>query len=77
MKYIAAITDEDICFEIKTAATELEEDNQIRFPDTGTRTEFLDDCITGVMDKLEIYETYCPDYRMEILDLACLYGYHL
>ena len=77
MKYIATITDEDIRFEIETAATELEEDNQISFPDSDSRTEFIDDCITGVMDKLNLYETYMPDYRMEVLDLAGLYGYQL
>ena len=75
MKYIATITDEDIRFEIENAATELEEDHQIAFPDSDSRTEFLDDCITGVMDKLNLYETYMPDYRMEVLDLADTYGY--
>jgi hypothetical protein len=77
MKYIATITDEDIRFEIETAATELEEDNQISFPDSDSRAEFLDDCITCVMDKLNLYETYMPDYRMEVLDLADTYGYQL
>ena len=77
MKYIATITDEDVRFEIETAAKELEEDNQISFPDSDSRAEFLDDCITGVMDKLNLYETYMPDYRMEVLDLADTYGYQL
>ena len=77
MKYIATITDEDIRFEIETAATELEKDQQIAFPDRDSRTEFLDDCIIGVMDKRNLYETYMPDYRMEVLDLAGLYGYQL
>ena len=77
MKYIATITDEDIRFEIETAATELEEDNQISFPDSDSRAEFLDVCFIGVMDKLDLYETYCPDYRMEVLDLADTYGYQL
>ena len=44
---------------------------------TASRAEFLDDCIIGVMDKLDLYETYCPDYRMEVLDLADTYGYQL
>lgn len=77
MKYNATITDEDIRFEIENAATELEEDHQIAFPDSDSRTEFIDDCITGVMDKLDLYETYMPDYRMEVLDLADTYGYQL
>ena len=77
MKYIVTITDEDVRFEIENAATELEEDHQIAFPDSDSRTEFIDDCITGVMDKLNLYETYMPDYRMEVLDLAGLYGYQL
>jgi hypothetical protein len=55
----------------------LEEDNQISFPDSDSRAEFLDDCIIGVMDKLNLYETYMPDYRMEVLDLADTYGYQL
>ena len=73
----STITDEDVRFEIETAATELEEDHQIAFPDIDSRAEFLDDCITGVMDKLNLYETYMPDYRMEVLDLADTYGYQL
>ena len=77
MKHISTITDEDVRFEIETAATELEEDHQIEVPDSDSRTEFLDDCITGVMDKLNLYETYMPDYRMEVLDLADTYGYQL
>ena len=77
MKHISTITDEDIRYEIETATTELEEDHQIAFPDSDSRAEFLDDCITGVMDKLNIYETYMPDYRMEVLDLADLYGFQL
>ena len=77
MKYIASITDEDVRSEIEMATTELEEDHQIAFPDSDSRAEFLDDCITGVMDKLNIYETYMPDYRMEVLDLADTYGYQL
>ena len=77
MKYTATITDEDIRFEIETAATELEEDQQIAFPDGDIRTEFLDDCVTGVMDKRNLYETYMPDYRMEVLDLADTYCYQL
>ncbi len=77
MKYIATITDEDVRFEIETATTELEEDHQIAFPDSDSRAELLDDCITGVMDKLDLYETYCSDYRMEVLDLADTYGYQL
>ena len=77
MKNIATITDEDVRFEIETAATQLEEDQQIAFPDSDSRAEFLDGCITGVMDKLNIYETYMPDYRMEVLDLADTYGYQL
>ena len=39
MKYIATITDEDVRFEIEMAATELEEDHQIVFPDSDSRTE--------------------------------------
>ena len=76
-KHIAIITDADIRFEIETAANELEEGNQIHFPDSDARTEFLDDCISCILDKFDLYEHYCPDYAMEILDVAKLYGYML
>ena len=40
MKITAVITDADIRWHIDQAATELEEDNQIRFPDSTARAEF-------------------------------------
>ena len=41
MKITAVITDADIRWHIDQAATELEEDNQIRFPDSTARAEFI------------------------------------
>ena len=75
------ITDADIRYNVDTAATEMEEENQVQFPDADARAEFIDDCIACIADKYELYEhdpfTYTPDYEMEVLDLAKLYGYLL
>ena len=75
------ITDADIRCNVDTAATELEEENQVSFPDSDARAEFIDDCVSCIIDKYELYEhdpfTYNPDYEMEVLDLAELYGYLL
>ena len=75
------ITDKDIRYNVDTAATEMEEENQVSFPDTDARAEFIDDCVSCIIDKYELYEhapfTYTPDYEMEVLDLAELYGYLL
>ena len=81
MKQIVAITitDEDIRYNVETAATELEEDNQIRFPDTDARAEFIEDCVASEIDKYELYERdpfgYRPDYKVAVLDMADLYEY--
>ena len=83
MKTIIAftITDADIRYNVDTAATELEEENQIRFPDYDARAEFIDDCVSCIIDRYELYEhdpfIYTPDYEVEVLDLAKLYGYLL
>ncbi len=76
-KYITVITDADVRIEIETAATELEEENQIHFPESTARAEFLEDCVSCILDKFDLYEHYRPDYSMEILDTAKLYGYLL
>ena len=77
MKQIVAITitDEDIRCDVETAAQELEEENQVAFPDSDARSEFIDDCVSCILDKFDFYEHYCPDYSIEILDTAKLYGY--
>ena len=73
------ITDADIRYNVDTAATELEEENQVHFPDSDARTEFIEDCVSCIIDKYVLYErdpfTYTPDYEMEVLDLAEVYGY--
>ena len=72
------ITDKDIRYNVDTAATELEEENQVSFPDSDARAEFIDDCVSCIIDKYELYEhdpfIYTPDYEEEVLDLAKLYG---
>ena len=79
MKITAVITDADIRYYIDQAATELEEDNQIRFPDSEARKEFIEDCVSSEIDKYELYDRhpfgYCPDYKVTVLDIADLYEY--
>lgn len=83
MKTVIAftITDADIRYNVDTAATELEEENQVSFPDSDARTEFIEDCVSCIIDRYELYEhdpfIYTPDYEEEVLDLAELYGYLL
>ena len=79
MKITAVITDADIRWRIDQATTELEEDNQIRFPDNTARAEFIEDCVSSKIDSYELYEHdpfgYRPDYRVTVLDMADLYEY--
>ena len=79
MKITAVITDADIRWRIDQAATELEEDNQIRFPDSTARAEFIEDCVSSDIDSYEMYDRdpfgYRPDYRVTVLDMADLYEY--
>ena len=75
------IMDKDIRYNVDIAATELEEEYQVSFPDSDARAEFIDDCVSCIIDKYELYEhdpfIYTPDYEEEILDLAKLYDYLL
>ena len=57
-KYTLIITDADVRFEIETAATGLEEENQVHFPDGDARAEFLEDCVSCILDKFDLYEHY-------------------
>ena len=79
MKITAVITDADIRWRIDQAATELEEDHQIRIPDRIARAEFIEDCVSSEIDSYELYERdpfgYRPDYRVTVLDMADLYEY--
>ena len=67
MKITIVLTDADIRYRIVQAATELEEDNLIRFPDGNAHTEFIEDCVSCEVDKYELYERdpigYRPDYK--------------
>ena len=78
-KFTAVITDADIRYYIDQAATELEKDNLIHFPDSNARAEFIEDCVSSEIDKYELYERnpfgYRPDYKTEVLDMADLYEY--
>ena len=78
-KFTAVITDADIRYYIDQAATELEEDDQIRFPDSNARADFIEDCVSSEIDKYELYERnpfgYRSDYRVTVLDMADLYEY--
>ena len=63
MKITAVITDADIRYYIDQATTELEEDNQIRFPDSDARAEFIEDCVACEIDSYELYERNPFGYR--------------
>ena len=80
-KYIAVITEADICSRIDKAAAELEEDGQIRFPNSAARAEFIRDCVACEIDRIELYDIDpfgCrKDYTVAVLDMAELYGYAL
>ena len=80
-KYIAVITEDDIRSGFEEAVAQLEEDGAIRFPDTDSREEFIEDCVGSQIDKVELYD-WNPfidpeDYAVEALDMADLYGYTL
>ena len=79
MNITVVLTDADIRYRIDLAATDLEEDNLIRFPDSEARAAFIEDCVAGEVDQYELYDRhpfgYRPDYRTSVLDMADLYGY--
>ena len=80
-KYIATITESDIRFQIESAVSELEQDEQIAFPDSDTRNEFVEDCVRSQIDRIELYDSNPfrsqKDYTVDALDMAELYGYTL
>ena len=80
-KYIAIITDREIRSRFDEATAELERDNQIRFPDSKTRTAFIDDCVSSEIDKYELYDSnpfsQQTNYAVLVLDMAELYGCQL
>ena len=51
------------------------------FPDTESRAEFIEDCVSSEIDKVELYDwdpfKHRPDYAVAVLDMADLYGYTL
>ena len=70
------LDDETVRTCIEQTAAELEEESQIRFPDSGARKEFVEDCTDCILDKLDrCGKDYLPDYTEEVLDLARLYNY--
>ena len=79
-KYIAVITEDDIRTGFEEAVTQMEEDGAIWFPDTESRTEFIEDCVSCEIDRFELYDrdpAHRPDYAVAVLDMADLYGYTL
>ena len=80
-KYIAVITEDDIRTGFEEAVAQLEEDGAIRFPDTESRAEFIDDCVSCEIDRFELYDSdpfkHRPDYAVAVMDMADLYGYTL
>ena len=80
-KYIAIITDIEIRSRFDEAAAELERDNQICFPDSKARADFIEDCVSSEIDKYELYDSspfiHQTNYAVMVLDMAELYGYQL
>ena len=80
-KYIAVITEDDIRLGFEEAVAQLEEDGAIRFPDTESRAEFIEDCASSEIDRFELYDSdpfkHRPDYAVAVMDMADLYGYTL
>ena len=80
-KYTATITESDIRFQIETAVSELEQDGQIAFPDSDTRSGFIEDCVSSEIDRIELYDSNpfrsLKDFAADVLDMADLYGYTL
>ena len=80
-KYIAIITEADIRSHFEEAVAELEEDMIIHFPDSSARAEFIDDCVACEIDRYELYDldpfSYRPNFAVEVIDMAQLYGYLL
>ena len=74
MKYTLTITDEDIRSGIETAVRDLLEENQVHFPDGTAQSDFINDCVDGIISKLELYGFFFPNYTTEVFDTARLYG---
>ena len=55
--YVSIITSTDIHVRFDEAANELERDNQIRFPDSKARADFIEDCVRSKIDKFELYDS--------------------
>ena len=80
MKMVVAITSESsIRRSFKAAASAMEEENQIHFPNNNARAEFIEDCVSSEIDKFELYGSdpfSCQtNYTTAILDMARIYGY--
>lgn len=75
MKIVYQITDEIIRSEIKYAVNDCIENGWIVFPSVPAMNEFIDDCVSCIIDKFELYETYTPDYTEIVMDLSKFYGY--
>ena len=63
---------------ILNAITELQDDNQIRFPADASRNDFFEDCLSGTLDQFDLYDLdpyHLPDCNNIVLDMAKLYGY--
>ncbi len=70
------LEEEEIRSCVEQAIAELEEESQIRFPDSEAREAFAEDCTGCILDKLDRCEAVAlPDYSGEVLDMARLYGY--
>lgn len=82
MKTVFAITDESIRYKLEDTVTDCEENEWIKFPDNETRSEFIEECCSEIIEYYENKEfydyphgNYEPNYYDTVLDNAKLYGY--
>ena len=73
MRIDIRINDETIRKNIREAVENAEQEEEIYFEFESERTEFMDDCMNEITDKLELYDDFSPDYDMIVRDFYNLY----
>ena len=76
-RMIFCITDEDIRSIVNDQVNDAESEEWIAFPDSESRSEFIEELIESVIDRIENNGMYTHDYfnMNDVLDLANDYGY--
>ena len=73
MRIDIRINDETIRKNIRWAVENAEQEEEIYFEFESERTEFMDDCMDEIIDKLELYDDFSLNYDMIVKDLYNLY----